>query len=915
MTEYSINYKFKIESGSKEIEFIKTIPVKDEYDVGLYSSSTNHNPGLQGSNDNFANFYNETHIKYPLFYLINLRHLEKEYASKKVDVLKYFPLGNVSLPNPEKDKALSIRNLAVKLRDKWREEAIKSFQDAYSDFVRMRMTRVDRNGRRIDELMRKDDMEILPSLPSEKELFYEFVEIFNHRDLFNDYDKYDKRVNVNREPRLNWFEHLFIYQKDNDKEKKGDIRAEHAQQGDDFLGHKLKILNVRYFDHRSFYDVNRDNGVVRRYATWQSYMSLTGEQPNQIHRLLVDFIIKHRRKIKSSTNNSSFLVGKFQKAIHDVYIYPIAGIAGVLLLYKLICVVYHIIGKDENSKVYNVEKKILKFVGKGEGIWANDIWCVQHLFNKDGKIISNRTETELIQYKSDNPNPKENIWFKDLELKDGPEDNDYNTLEKFKSLSWRNVHRLVCICGNALALKGLRTSLKIAPKDEQSRWWWFVPLFGLMLFLFVGIIGISFSSATLAIDAVKAVTKDEDEENDEENDDGGFWSWWRENQIVWGVRIGLLLLFNVVLPVKETINYGALSMAWHVVQYQYSAWKYDEAKKYEMCSKDAKENHPYLYKFECKDEGAAAGPAGSAAVGGEPPRKGHEKKLPSKGDITFKAFWRWVRGKPRDNADKYVSTGDAWSYYGRRTGWFTIKLLAMFFFFIALLLYITIVIPLKKIVLYAYVFLYSDKDDIDGALGKTLACGVMLSVIAFCSWLLYDVMKYNNADRLTPSLEDYGADNKNVKLWESYLVSNYPEQKAHIDRHRFAALFASFKHYEQNTDSKSGSTVLGPFVWLFLVVAFYGLMFLIKKVKAMSFFWKLGEQEQKIGTGSKPKKGSWGTKKVIFYGGVIIIFMLVLSIWAMEYYGVYMRMKSDIEDKVEEEKKEFLRKNPEASFI
>lgn len=832
----------------------------------------------------FENVIYEAHTKYPLFYLINLHHLDESKGIEREECREHFgsDLGKIA-------------KAAVKLNKKWKGEAIESLKVAYSDFVKMRMTRLDLQDNKIDELVRNDDMVILPRLPSEKELLYEFIEIFNHPQLFNDYEKYKT------DKPLNWFEKLFF--------NKGDgaqgIRDNHKSKEGDFLGHELKILNVRYFDHRSFYDVNRDNGIQNRYATWQSYMGLNSNQPNKIHRLLVDFIWKHRRKIMSSTNNSSFLVGKFQKAIHDVYIGPIAGIAVVLLVYKLFCVVYHITGKKENSEMYNVEKKILKFVGKGEGIWANDIWCVQHLFNKDGKIISSTTEETRISYDSQNTNPKDNFWFEDLELK-GEVNSNESMLERFDSLSWRKVHRLVCICGNAFALERLRTIMYWKfwnkPFLEKHTSLKFIGLFFAMLILFGGIIIISFSSATLAIDTVKFATKDDGEENDEEKDDGGFWSEWRKNEIVWGIRICFFLFFNVALPLKDMCNYGALPMAWHVVQYQYSKWKYKKAEKYKMCSDDNKKNHPYLHKFECKNEG-------------EPHPKGHEKKLPSKWDITFKALGRVLRGKSRDDDNSLVSTGDTWSYYGKRFVWYMVILFVMFFFCIALMLYTTIVIPLKKILLYAYVFLYSDKGDIDGNLGKNLACFVMVMVIAFCSWLLHDVMKYNNVDMLTFDNDGEGADNKNVKLWENYMVSNYPEQKAHIDRHRFAALFASFKYYQQNTDSDSGRTVLGPFVWLFFVVAFYGLMFLIKKVGTMSLFLKLGETEQKIKTGFGPNK-KWFSKKLILYGGgVVVIFALVLSIWAMEYYGVYMRMKSDIEDKVAEERKEFSMKNPEASFI
>lgn len=247
MSEHKIKHKIKLNSINKEFERPNVDDDTDVNENGLYSSSVNHNPALKGNVD----FDSEAHIKYPLFYLINIRYLEKEDASKKVEVMNYFsPITTKSTEITLAEKSTvnlnEISTAAAKLHKKWKREAIKSFQDAYSDFVRMRMTRVDRNGERIYELMRKDDMEILPSLPSEEELFYEFVEIFDHRDLFNDYDNYDKRVNVNKDQRLNWFEHLFFYQKGANGEEKGDIRAEHARQGDDFLGHRLKILNVRY---------------------------------------------------------------------------------------------------------------------------------------------------------------------------------------------------------------------------------------------------------------------------------------------------------------------------------------------------------------------------------------------------------------------------------------------------------------------------------------------------------------------------------------------------------------------------------------------------------------------------------------------------------------------------------------------
>ena len=84
----------------------------------------------------------------------------------------------------------------------------------------------------------------------------------------------------------------------------------------------------------------------------------------------------------------------------------------------------------------------------------------------------------------------------------------------------------------------------------------------------------------------------------------------------------------------------------------------------------------------------------------------------------------------------------------------------------------------------------------------------------------------------------------------------------------------------------------------------YGLLFLVKNVKKLPLFTGSSNAEDDVSYISDEDDEHWLLKafrSLIKYGGVFIIFILILSIWAVEYYTVYTKMKSEIDKKMEDQ--------------
>ena len=800
----------------------------------------------------FKNTKNEYHIKYPLFLLKNLRYLDLDDDSTKSgfvnQVIKYFYQD--VLQEKKNERIELIRKAAIEQSKIWKHDAIGSLREAYAEFVRQWMINGKNNKSEDENIMNK----ILPIFPSEDTLFYEFVMIFYDSNLFNDYNKYPNS-NVSED---NWYESLFDIKEN--IENKSDL---HFYKDDKYLGHKLKILNVRYFDHRSFYKVNREHSVYNRYVVWRDdYMRLNNadDSNNQIHELIADFIVKNKYEITKSTRNSSFLVGKFQSAIKNVYNMPILAITWTLLVYKIICVVAYITGRNNNNGPYNIEKKILGFVKKDESIWAEDIWCIKYLFDGGDKIILGNELFNKNEYNTPIPNCIENnIWCKDFKK---TEDNDENMIEMYESLTLQKIHRSVCISSSSLFLNSFIKNVLEMNNNKNTGYETLNKLkpFGIKLLLcFICLLIIAVSVVSLSF-VFLIVYK-----NKKLYDDEG---------VEYTIFATVVCFFIILLPLIQFKRYGTYRMISNYIRMNYDKWKYKWMKENNVCMREGQDkNSIYSSRYDCES--------------GD--NSDHWKTLP--GILDF--------GKVDE--ENCISWGSALWYRIQKLGIIVFVKLPVYLIFVAaVLFYLVIVKPLKDILLYIYVFFYTESHHVNKTLEKSLNFMVTLLIIIFCIILLTRVLKHNNADNIVNNKAT--EDNENsVKLWENYLVSNYPEQKTHIDLHRFAALFTWFRSYEKNKKDDSGKLELGPFLYLFFVLMFYGLLFLVKNVKKLPLFTGSPNEGDDAPYISDEDDEHWlwkAFKSVIKYGGVFIIFILILSIWAVEYYTVYMKMKSEIDKKV-----------------
>lgn len=383
----------------------------------------------------------ESHIPYPPYFYINILDAvtKSEDVTKMKDFLKKYAFkednSELNFQDDGTDMTLAtakrntdmiyVKRVFKKLQRRWERDIVESLRAGYTKYKLSRYSSVKKSEPDVDEegneiggmIQTQEFRNFGQTLLSPDEIWADFVKLMTDESLYNNFEKEIEIMNNG----MNYgsiTKYTSFSEFKNDEEKPyfhtvfigDDTKSSiHFYSGDNFLGHRFKLLNVRYLWKygRRASETNSagigGNTWNNQLEEWQKMMGyppghIDGEiRMNQVGNIMYEFLKHNKDIIRNDDCIQQELISKYQMAVANTYwnLYdeevevngkagqniahsPIFWMIIVIVLHRAFNVFFSLIKKDDTGTsgfVYKLEgipgflsglKDIFKYGDEGQ---------------------------------------------------------------------------------------------------------------------------------------------------------------------------------------------------------------------------------------------------------------------------------------------------------------------------------------------------------------------------------------------------------------------------------------------------------------------------------------------------------------------------------------------------------------------
>ena len=304
----------------------------------------------------------ESHIPYPPDFYINILDTLRsgDDVTKMINFLKLYVFktvtsqlnnlnfDNITIANAKTNPdIIHVKKEFRKLQRRWERNIVDSLRAGYTKYKRLRYSslkksksEVDEEGKEISSMIRTREFQNFgQTLLSPDEIWADFVKLMTHENLYNNFEMnnisikygretfdllktYTERNEFNDDENNNYFQKIFI----------GDDNENliHFYSDDYFLGHRFKLLNVRYlwkYGRRA--SENNSAGIgnswLSQFNEWQRMMGYysgytDGDiRMNEVGNIMFEFLKHNKDLIRDDDCIQQELISNYQMAVANSY--------------------------------------------------------------------------------------------------------------------------------------------------------------------------------------------------------------------------------------------------------------------------------------------------------------------------------------------------------------------------------------------------------------------------------------------------------------------------------------------------------------------------------------------------------------------------------------------------------------------